>query len=150
EVNSLADTSDGVCNLADCTLREAIIAANAAPGDDNITFAPPLAGTIVLTGNLPAFASATGSITLQSNGNIILNGNGVATAGFTINSPNNAIFGMQITNVSGEGIVINDVADNLIGGNTAGERNIIFQNANSGILIDGPNAINNTISNNII
>lgn len=35
-VTKTADTADGVCN-ADCSLREAVIAANAAPGDDEIT-----------------------------------------------------------------------------------------------------------------
>ena len=38
-VNSAADTDDGVCNAANCTLREAINAANANPGPDTIHFA---------------------------------------------------------------------------------------------------------------
>ncbi|MEQ8674242.1 MAG: PKD domain-containing protein [Aggregatilineales bacterium] len=150
EVNSLADTNDGTCDIADCTLREAIIAANGAVGDDNITFAIGLAGPINLTGNLPAFAPGTGSITLQSNGNIVLNGAGVATVGLTINSPNNSIFGLQITGVNGNGILINNVADNTIGANVAGQRNLIYANVDSGIVIDGINATGNTISNNII
>src|SRR5215472_10670399 len=37
-VNSNADTDDGVCNAANCTLREAIKAANATPGTDTIRF----------------------------------------------------------------------------------------------------------------
>ena len=40
-----ADTNDGACN-ADCSLREAIIAANAAPGADVITLP---AGTYTLS-----------------------------------------------------------------------------------------------------
>ena len=40
EVNSTADAFPGVCDLADCTLREAIGAANATPGLDTITFDP--------------------------------------------------------------------------------------------------------------
>lgn len=150
EVNSLADTNDGLCDAVNCTLREAIIAANTAAGDDSITFAVGLAGTINLGGNLPAFAPATGTITLQSNGNIIVNGAGVATVGFLINSPNNAIFGLQITGVNGNAITINDVAGNTIGGNAAGQRNQIYQNVGSGIVVNGVNATNNTISNNII
>ena len=35
-VNSTADTDDGVCNVANCTLREAINAANNAAGADKI------------------------------------------------------------------------------------------------------------------
>ncbi|MFY9551612.1 MAG: IPT/TIG domain-containing protein [Thermoanaerobaculia bacterium] len=37
-VNSNADTDDGVCNAANCTLREAINAANASAGLDTIRF----------------------------------------------------------------------------------------------------------------
>src|SRR4051812_28613256 len=37
-VNSTADTDDGACDAANCTLREAIQAANAAPGADIIRF----------------------------------------------------------------------------------------------------------------
>lgn len=37
-VNSTADPGDGVCNAAECTLREAIDAANASPGLDAIDF----------------------------------------------------------------------------------------------------------------
>jgi CSLREA domain-containing protein len=37
-VNSTADTDDGVCNAANCTLREAINAANASAGLDTIHF----------------------------------------------------------------------------------------------------------------
>jgi len=44
-VTKTADTADGTCD-ADCSLREAIIAANAAAGDDIITV---LAGTYTLT-----------------------------------------------------------------------------------------------------
>ena len=150
EVNSLADTNDGVCDIVDCTLREAIIAANGAVGDDNINFAIGLAGSINLVGNLPAFAPGTGSIILQSNGNIVVNGAGIATVGFLINSPNNSIFGLQITGINGDGILINDVAGNTIGGNAAGQRNQIYANVGSGIVINGINATNNTIGNNII
>ena len=37
-VNTADDHDDGVCNAADCTLREAINAANANAGADTITF----------------------------------------------------------------------------------------------------------------
>src|SRR5689334_2641873 len=46
EVNTLADTNDGVCDTSSCSLREAI--ANATSGS-TITFASGLSGTIVLT-----------------------------------------------------------------------------------------------------
>ena len=44
-VTKTADTNDGACD-ADCSLREAVVAANAAPGADTITVP---AGTYILT-----------------------------------------------------------------------------------------------------
>jgi CSLREA domain-containing protein len=63
-VNSNADTDDGSCDLLgsgignqDCTLREAINAANAHSGADTITFASGLSGaTITLGSTLPAIS----------------------------------------------------------------------------------------------
>lgn len=59
-VNTTSDTADGVCNAAHCSLRDAIIASNAATGNgfQRIHFAiPPLAGTseiaIAPTSQLP-------------------------------------------------------------------------------------------------
>src|SRR5207302_11147141 len=54
-VNTANDHNDGVCNAADCTLREAITAVNAGAGGDIISFNIPGAGvhTINLTGGLP-------------------------------------------------------------------------------------------------
>lgn len=49
EVNSLADPGDGVCDVAECTLREAIEAADLTIADDTINFQPGLSGTITLT-----------------------------------------------------------------------------------------------------
>jgi CSLREA domain-containing protein len=58
-VTKTADTNDGTCN-ADCSLREAVAAANAAPGDDTITFDATVFATpqiINLTGVLPNIAT---------------------------------------------------------------------------------------------
>jgi CSLREA domain-containing protein len=65
EVNTTADTDDGLCRALGtgngCTLREAITAANAENGAELITFAPSLtsggAATITLLTALPALAS---------------------------------------------------------------------------------------------
>ena len=48
-VTNLNDTTPNGCTPADCTLREAILDANASPGPDTINFAPGLNGTIPLT-----------------------------------------------------------------------------------------------------
>ncbi len=64
-VTTIDDHTDGNCNAADCTLREAIQAANASSDDSTIIFAPVLTGIIQLTGALP---DLTSNITLQGPG----------------------------------------------------------------------------------
>ncbi len=58
-VNSSADPGNGICDAAECTLREAITAANAAAGSDTIVFNIPNAGphTITPLTALPAITS---------------------------------------------------------------------------------------------
>jgi CSLREA domain-containing protein len=74
-VNSTADTDDLVCNAApDCTLREAINAANAAPGPDTIDFS--VSGTITLGSTLPNVTDTTGLTTIDGAGqSITVSGN---------------------------------------------------------------------------
>ncbi|MGQ0621975.1 MAG: choice-of-anchor D domain-containing protein [Panacagrimonas sp.] len=60
-VNTLADSDDGTCNAAHCTLREAISAGNAAaPISAVITFNIPGGGTILLGSTLPVLTNTTG------------------------------------------------------------------------------------------
>src|SRR6185437_9131707 len=47
-VNSAADTDDGVCDVLNCTLREAIHAANTNAGADSITFDIGIGGSFVI------------------------------------------------------------------------------------------------------
>ncbi len=74
QVNSTADTDDGVCDFAPastCTLREAMNAANARNGADTITFA--VNGTISLSSTLPFITEA---LTIDGTGHAItLDGN---------------------------------------------------------------------------
>src|SRR5438270_3132901 len=56
-VTSNADTDDGACNAANCTLRAAIKAADAQDGDDVISFAAGVTGTINLLTALPAVST---------------------------------------------------------------------------------------------
>src|ERR1051325_9972957 len=76
-VTKTADTNDGVCD-ADCSLREAISAANANPGADTITLP---AGTYTLTlanaGGANEDNDATGD--LDVNGSLTINGAGSAS-----------------------------------------------------------------------
>jgi CSLREA domain-containing protein len=58
-VNKAEDHDDGTCTSADCTLREAILAANADPGPNLIKFDLPGAGLhpILLTSRLPIISN---------------------------------------------------------------------------------------------
>jgi CSLREA domain-containing protein len=51
-VNTLEDHEDGVCGVTDCTLREAINAANLDEGLNTITFRAGLTGTITLRSDI--------------------------------------------------------------------------------------------------
>jgi CSLREA domain-containing protein len=55
-VAKTADTNDGTCD-ADCSLREAITAADAAATNDTITFAAGANGTTTLGSALPVLAN---------------------------------------------------------------------------------------------
>ncbi|MEZ4862432.1 MAG: Ig-like domain repeat protein [Caldilineaceae bacterium] len=72
-VTKPADTNDGACN-ADCSLREAIIAANAAPGADVITLP---AGTYTLSRTGVDNSAANGD--LDVTGPLTINGAGQGT-----------------------------------------------------------------------
>lgn len=56
-VTNLTDHDDTTCNSNDCTLREAINAANTHPGRDTIRFAPGVTGTVQLGPALPNLSS---------------------------------------------------------------------------------------------
>src|SRR5207253_7588365 len=59
-VTTTADTNDGACTVVLCSLRDAVIAANASPGADIITLP---AGTYTLTiGGRGENAAATGDL----------------------------------------------------------------------------------------
>ena len=64
-VNSPVDPGDGVCTASECTLREAISAANTNPGPDVINFDPTVfsPATITLTSPLPPVTDAATTIT---------------------------------------------------------------------------------------
>ena len=70
-VTKTADTNDGACD-SDCSLREAIVAANLNPGSDNI-FIPSGTYTLTIVG-IDENASATGDLDIA--GDLMLNGTG--------------------------------------------------------------------------
>jgi CSLREA domain-containing protein len=69
-VNSTADTTDGNCNAANCTLREAVLAANTNPGVDTINFnlagtAPFTISLVGTTGSPPFFPNITDAVVID-------------------------------------------------------------------------------------
>jgi CSLREA domain-containing protein len=79
-VTKVADTNDGVCN-EDCSLREAIAAANATPEDDIIVFSSlfDTPQTIVLSGSEMVIAN-NGSLTINGPGAHLLTLDGNQTS----------------------------------------------------------------------
>src|SRR5205809_89751 len=68
-VTKTADTFDGACD-ADCSLREAILAANAVSTDDVIEFSPAVFNTA------KTVATVFGEFTVANNGSLTINGTG--------------------------------------------------------------------------
>lgn len=69
-VSKTADTNDGTCD-ADCSLREAIAAANGAAGDDVIEFG-------AIFGSNQTITLSLGEMVIANNGGLVINGTGAA------------------------------------------------------------------------
>ena len=109
-VTKTEDTNDGTCG-ADCSLREAVVAANAAVGADSISF--NVNGTFQLTiGGASENASATGDLDVTQALTVVGNGtaNTIITAGtnttngidkiFSVNPLFNAAFASSFTGIT--------------------------------------------------
>jgi CSLREA domain-containing protein len=103
-VNSANDPGTGVCDATECTLREAIAAANGDPGAETITFDPaafaaPGPHTINLSGALPDLSS---DMAIQGPGANVLTvrrDTGGAYRIFTVSTPATVtISGLTISN----------------------------------------------------
>ena len=169
-VNSLADTDDGACDATNCTLREAINAANSSAGADTIDFAS-FGGspTIALTSALPTITSPVTIIGESAGGlHLELNGAGAggASNGFYLGagSSGSTISGFVINRFGAAGIRIesaNDIVKNCwigtdstgtgtVSGNLGGGV-VISGAAATGILIGGPSpSSRNVISHNSV
>ena len=95
-VTKIADTNDGVCDIADCSLREAIGAANALPGADTIVFdASVVPGTFTLT--IPgANEDANASGDLDITDDLTINGAATIIDGGGIDRVFNIFFGAEV------------------------------------------------------
>ena len=145
-VTSTADSGPG-------TLRQALL--DAVNGDtitfDPTVFPPDAPATITLTSPLPDITQ--GNLTIDaSDAGVILDGSGLGSGnGFLITSDGNVIQGLQILYFPAHGVQIgNGASYNLIGGDTAGERNLISGNVDNGVYIEGSGTTSNTVSGNYI
>jgi CSLREA domain-containing protein len=128
EVTKIADTNDGICNT-DCSLREAIAAANAASSDDIIEFRGPIftgAQTIVLGG---------AALEVENNGSLTINGTGANSLAISANGLSRVFF-FQGATVTLNSVTVKD--GKLAGGDGAG----IFNNLGT-IIINNSTIIDN-------
>jgi len=127
-VTKIADTNDGVCDV-DCSLREAIAAANAVGTNDLISFDPTIfsvSRTITLGGT---------ELVIANNGSVVITGTGSNLLTISGNVLSRV---MSINN--GAVITLNDIS--IKNGKTAS-----FSNG-AGILNAGSLTINNSIISN--
>jgi CSLREA domain-containing protein/uncharacterized repeat protein (TIGR01451 family) len=152
-VNSADDHNDTACTAGDCTLREAINAANANAGTDVINFAIGSgAQTINLTSALPLI---TGAVTINGATQpgfagtplIELNGTsaGESANGLHIFASNCVVRGLVINRFGLQGISLlgssNTIVGNYLGTNAAGNTGGSFGNGENGVLISSPSNI---------
>ncbi len=117
-VNSPADTDDGVCDSVNCTLREAINAANANPGRDIIVFwlgsGTP---TIQLATPLPQITDKVvidggtdGATRTELNGALIQ----TEATGLRVASADNTLRSLVVNGFNGYGIEISGAGGNRV------------------------------------
>jgi CSLREA domain-containing protein len=151
-VNSNNDVNDGTCDIAHCSLREAINKANTLGGTVNINFDIPGAGvqTIQPTSPLP---TATVAVFIDGQSQpgfpftqgIELDGSlaGAGADGLVIAGGNSTVRGLIINRFDGYGIRLaltgedNMVANNFIGTDSTGS--LAEPNHAGGVLIAGNN-----------
>jgi CSLREA domain-containing protein len=117
-VNKTADTNDGSCD-SDCSLREAIAAANASPQDDLIVFGSmfDFSQTIVLSGTEIVIGAGTLTVTGPGAGKLTIDGNMASrifrTAAGVVATINGIRFirgnGVSSSTSNSGGAILNDV-----------------------------------------
>ena len=150
-VNSTGDPGDGPCTLAECTLREAITAANSLAGPDNIVFniAPAGAKTIAPASALPVVSEALiidgttqpGFANCASGPIVGLDGCGAGAGanGVEISAGSSIVRGLVINSFQGNGILLetggaNSVECNYVGAQPDGTT--AAGNGGDGVRID--------------
>ncbi len=183
-VNSTIDPGDGICDATECTLREAINAANMLAGADVIAFnigggghqvikpgsggLPTISDTVTIDGTTqPGYAGVplveidgslaggplVGGLTISTSGSTVrgLIINSFTFAGVFFNGGgSNTVVGNYIgTDYTGtvkrgnrDGIYLLSSNNNMVGGTTAADRNLISGNNDDGV---NPNGGDGTI-----
>ena len=156
-VNSTADTTDGVCDATNCTLREAILAANANPGLDTIAFnlsgTPP--HTIGILSDLPNVLEAVtidGRTEPDFSGTPVVVLDGVATAGpqglgIPIAASGSTVRGLAVYRFATHSAIVlfNNSSGGLVEGNFVGTNAAGTTAVGTGGGIDLASSSNNTI-----
>ena len=130
-VNSVDDPGTGGCDATECTLREAIVAANVDATADTIDFTnvPAGSGDIFLPSDpLPAVSNpvlidgtthpdySDGVPAVKIDGSAVASGAGLLLSGGAI-----TVKGIAIDGFGGNGITITTAGDNVLQGNVIGE-----------------------------
>jgi len=148
-VNSTADTTDGMCNLSpNCTLREAILVANATAAKDNITFnigsgTPSIEVGLSGGGALPAIThpvSIDGSSGGATRVELVGDAAGSDADGLTVSGGTSTISDLVIDGFDGTGIRIDTAGGNVVTGCRIGTNatgTAASANSLHGILING-------------
>ncbi|MGH2685641.1 MAG: CSLREA domain-containing protein, partial [Actinomycetota bacterium] len=174
-VNSTNDPGTGTCDSTECTLREAIAAAEAAPGRNTVAFSISGDGphTIALSGgtgtleviNDPISIDGTTEPSFDPNTDVpivVLDGENISGHGLELEGGNSAVAGLVIQDFVGDGIRLatedsNAVQGNYIGTDAAGTaadgngNGIAVVSGSDSNLIGGNSpALRNVISGNIV
>ena len=154
-VNSTADPGDGICDGTECTLREAITAANANAGTDTIEFdivgagphtispasaLPTITDPVIIDGTSEPDFGGTPVIELDGSGA------GASVDGLNITAGGSTVKGLVINRFRNDGIELSGSSGNTIEGNYIGtdvSGTADLGNSNVGVLVIG--APNNTI-----
>lgn len=115
-VTTLADNESDGCSTNQCTLREAVEAANGAAGSDTINFQTDLSGVIVLNGSQILITS---NITINGPGARMLSvsGNNLSRV-FAVSNP---VVGSATANISGLTITGGNALPVLLNGSLIGD-----------------------------
>jgi len=113
-VNSLNDRGTGKCDAAECTLREAIEAANGSPGVDLITFS--VSGTIALSSPLLQITEAVTLDGATAPGEIVIDGQGAVASGLVITVwwGQTVVRNLTLRGFTGEAILVTLAKDEVL------------------------------------